>query len=128
MKHAWKVIVLWLVAGASALAQQTSGNVTGRILDQQGAAIPGVTVTAKNAETGLSRSEISDSEESDALVIPKSTGCASAGSPFSAATCSLMRLNRFLLTISPISSSVSPDFTMRTLESICRTMISMSRS
>ena len=60
--HAWKVIVLWLAGAASAFAQQTSGNVTGRILDQQGAAIPGVTVTAKNAETGLSRSEVSDAE------------------------------------------------------------------
>jgi hypothetical protein len=52
----------WLLAGASLLAQQTSGNVTGRILDQQGAAVPGVTVTAKNRATGFTRTETSDSE------------------------------------------------------------------
>src|SRR5262245_7529106 len=43
------------------LAQQTTGIVTGRILDQQGAALPGVTVSVKNASTGFSRSEVTDS-------------------------------------------------------------------
>ena len=57
--------VLGAVAGVllscvSAFAQQTSGNVTGRVLDQQGAAVPGVSVTAKNPQTGFSRVEISD--------------------------------------------------------------------
>ena len=60
--HVWRAIVLCLWTAAGALAQQTSGNVTGRILDQQGAAIPGATVTARNTETGLSRSEVSDAE------------------------------------------------------------------
>ena len=60
--HLWRALVLGLWTSVSALAQQTSGNVTGRILDQQGAAIPGATVTAKNAETGFSRSEVSDAE------------------------------------------------------------------
>ena len=60
--HLWRAFVLCLWTSVSALAQQTSGNVTGRILDQQGAAIPGATVTARNAETGFSRSEISDAE------------------------------------------------------------------
>src|SRR5262245_26500173 len=50
-----------LVAG-SAAAQQTAGNVTGRVLDQQGAAIPGVTVTAKSAQTGFVRNETTDQE------------------------------------------------------------------
>jgi hypothetical protein len=38
---------LWLAA-TPAVAQQTTGTVTGRILDDQGAAVPGATVTAKN--------------------------------------------------------------------------------
>ena len=42
-------------------AQQTTGTVTGRILDPQGAAIPGATVTAKNGATGFTRAEVSDS-------------------------------------------------------------------
>ncbi len=51
-----------LVACGSAFAQQTSGNIAGRVIDQQGGAIPGVTVTAKNPQTGLTRAEVSDAE------------------------------------------------------------------
>ena len=47
---------LWLAATPAA-AQQTTGTITGRIVDDQGAAIPGVTVTAKNAATGFVRTE-----------------------------------------------------------------------
>jgi outer membrane receptor protein involved in Fe transport len=46
----------------SALAQQTTGNITGRILDQQGSGVPGATVTAKSASTGFTRTEVSDAE------------------------------------------------------------------
>src|SRR5262245_60099086 len=51
-----------LLSCAPAFAQQTTGNITGRVLDQQGAAVPGVTVTAKSAQTGFTRSETSDAE------------------------------------------------------------------
>src|SRR3954468_7755872 len=50
------------LAGSPAAAQQTTGNIQGRIVDAQKAAIPGVTVTAKNAATGFSRTEVSDAE------------------------------------------------------------------
>ena len=43
-------------------AQQTAGNITGRITDDQGAAIPGVTVTGRNTQTGFSRSDVTDGE------------------------------------------------------------------
>jgi hypothetical protein len=46
----------------STFAQQTTGTITGRVLDEQKAAVPGATVTAKNQSTGFSRSEVSDSE------------------------------------------------------------------
>jgi outer membrane receptor protein involved in Fe transport len=49
-----------LLSCASVFAQQTSGNITGRVLDQQGAAMPGVTITAKNPATGFSRTENTD--------------------------------------------------------------------
>jgi hypothetical protein len=52
--------MILLVTCASAFAQQTNGTITGRVLDQQGAAIPGVTVTAKSAATGFTRTEVSD--------------------------------------------------------------------
>ena len=54
--------IVLLLSCASAFAQQTAGNITGRVLDQQGAAVPGVTVTAKSAQTGLTRTETTDAE------------------------------------------------------------------
>jgi outer membrane receptor protein involved in Fe transport len=62
-----KLTTAMLAVCASALlaapaAAQTTGNIQGRILDAQKAAVPGVTVTAKNPTTGFTRSEVTDSE------------------------------------------------------------------
>ena len=54
--------MILLVTCASVFAQQTTGNITGRVLDPQAAAIPGVTVTAKSPSTGFTRTETSDAE------------------------------------------------------------------
>ncbi len=51
-----------LGAAASASAQQTTGNITGRIVDAQGAAVPGVTIEACSTATGFVRSDVSDGE------------------------------------------------------------------
>jgi Carboxypeptidase regulatory-like domain/TonB dependent receptor-like, beta-barrel len=51
-----------LALATPAVAQQTTGNITGRILDDQNAAVPGVTVTGKNTETGLVRTVVTDGE------------------------------------------------------------------
>jgi hypothetical protein len=51
-----------LCTGGAALAQQTTGNITGRVMDQNNAVIPGATVTAKNPSTGFVRSEVTDAE------------------------------------------------------------------
>jgi outer membrane receptor protein involved in Fe transport len=56
------MIVLCACAAIPAAAQQTTGNIQGRITDNQKAAVPGVTVTAKNNETGFVRSEVTDAE------------------------------------------------------------------
>jgi hypothetical protein len=61
-RHLFGAAVFVLLACVSAFAQQTTGAVTGRVVDQQGAAIPGVTVTAKNLATGFTRTETSDGE------------------------------------------------------------------
>src|SRR5690242_11014364 len=61
-RHVFATAFVFLLACASALAQQTTGTVTGRVTDQQGAAIPGVTVTARSPATGFTRTEISDTE------------------------------------------------------------------
>jgi hypothetical protein len=50
------------LAGSPAAAQQTTGNIQGRVTDAQKAAVPGVTVTVKNDATGYSRSEVTDAE------------------------------------------------------------------
>ena len=58
------VTTMFIVLGITGplLAQQTTGNINGRLVDAQGSAVPGVTVTAKNTQTGLTRTETSDAE------------------------------------------------------------------
>ena len=53
---------LLVASSLPALAQQTTGNISGRALDPQGAAMPGVTVTAKNPQTGFTRAAVTDAE------------------------------------------------------------------
>ena len=61
-RHLFGAAVILLLTCASAFAQQTTGNITGRVVDEQGAAVPGATVTAKSASTGFTRTEVSDAE------------------------------------------------------------------
>ena len=56
------IALLIAISASPALAQQTTGNISGRITDAQGAAVPGVSVTAKTAATGFSRTDVSDGE------------------------------------------------------------------
>ena len=51
-----------LALGAPAVAQQTTGSITGRLVDAQGAAVPGVTVTGRNVQTGFVRTGVTDGE------------------------------------------------------------------
>ena len=50
------------LSGTPAAAQQTTGNIQGRVVDAQKAAMPGVTVTAKSTTTGFTRTEVTDAE------------------------------------------------------------------
>src|SRR5436190_8581810 len=59
---AWLLIALVPMLGATAFAQQTTGTITGRVVDAQNSAIPGATVTAKQPATGFVRTVVSDSE------------------------------------------------------------------
>ena len=61
MKITLIAATVWLLAASSALAQQSTGTIAGRVLDPQGAAVAGATVTARNPETGLVRTVTSDS-------------------------------------------------------------------
>ena len=56
------LVVAALLAPSLASAQQTTGTVIGRAADEQGAAIPGVTVTATNNDTGFVRGTVTDLE------------------------------------------------------------------
>jgi hypothetical protein len=62
MKRWFAAWVLACVAllGVNAVAQQTNGTILGRVVDAQGAALPGATVTAKNPQTGFTRTVVSD--------------------------------------------------------------------
>src|SRR5690348_15955127 len=51
---------LVLLTAVSGWAQGTTGKIAGQITDDQGLAVPGVTVSAQNASNGFSRSATSD--------------------------------------------------------------------
>ncbi len=46
-----------LVPASTALAQSTAATVSGSVLDEQKAALPGATVTVRNLDSGQSRSD-----------------------------------------------------------------------
>jgi outer membrane receptor protein involved in Fe transport len=62
LKCASLALALLFIAGSAAWAQQTTGTITGRIVDEQDAALPGATVTARHPETGFSRTVVTDGE------------------------------------------------------------------
>src|SRR5262245_48317732 len=61
-RHLSGAALVLLALCPAALAQQTTGNVIGRVIDGQGAAVPGASVTARNPATGFTRTELSDGE------------------------------------------------------------------
>src|SRR5688572_16200371 len=58
------VIALALVVATAStvVAQQETATVIGAIVDGQGAALPGVTITARNIQTGFLRTGLTDGE------------------------------------------------------------------
>src|SRR5436190_18490989 len=56
------VLILVLALTAFAQSQATTGNIEGRVLDPNGAALPGATVTATNQQTGFEKTATADSE------------------------------------------------------------------
>jgi hypothetical protein len=55
------VALLVLIFSLPGVGQQTAGNIRGIVTDPSGAAVPGAPVTARQGETGLSRSTVTDS-------------------------------------------------------------------
>ena len=62
MKRTLLIALVLLCALAGTASAQQTGIITGRVVDAQGSAVPGVTVTATQAATGLVRSVVSDGE------------------------------------------------------------------
>ena len=62
-RHSGSVVLLvaaaLLATAVSARAQSDTGTIDGRVFDQTKAAVPGVTVTARNVSTGFTRSAVS---------------------------------------------------------------------
>lgn len=55
------LLCLCLLAATAAFTQTTTGTIKGTVVDASGSALPGVTVTATNRSTGVSRAAVSDS-------------------------------------------------------------------
>ncbi len=72
--------------------------------------------------------EMNESVESDAFVMPSSSGRPFAGSPPPASTRSFSSWKRNLSTCSSMRNSVSPTSSIFTQRSICRTITSMCLS
>jgi hypothetical protein len=67
MRHSFRVpilaiAILLLLISQVALAQTSAGALGGRVADETGASLPGVTVTASNASTGFARSVVTGSD------------------------------------------------------------------
>jgi len=62
----WAAIfmALTLLVPVMLLAQSTGSQLSGRVSDSSGGAVPGVTITASNAQTGLTRTTVTESDGS----------------------------------------------------------------
>src|SRR5665213_395993 len=60
MKNVWNLLAFVVFASLSLSAQQITGNIRGTVIDPSGAVIRGAAVTAREIETGLSRSTTTD--------------------------------------------------------------------
>src|SRR5262245_52019071 len=66
-------LVLTLFVAAGLRAQQTTGSISGRVLDPQKKAVPSATIQARDVNTGVTRIEVADDEGFYRLVAPVGT-------------------------------------------------------
>ena len=54
-------MLIWVLGPViPALAQGTNGGIAGTVADAQGGVLPGVTVTLRNADTGVARATVTE--------------------------------------------------------------------
>ena len=58
----WSTLLLLLMSAGTLMAQGSGAVLFGRIVDETGGALPGVTVTATNVATGVARTVVSDAD------------------------------------------------------------------
>src|SRR5205085_1924648 len=63
------VALLFASTLAFAQSQATTGDIEGRVLDPNGAAVPNATVTAKNQATGLEKTATTDGEGNYRIIL-----------------------------------------------------------
>jgi hypothetical protein len=64
------LLALWLAVSAfGQSANPTTGGISGTVADSTGGALPGVTVTVTNTQTGLSRNSVTDNEGRYSVVL-----------------------------------------------------------
>ncbi|MGI8734802.1 MAG: TonB-dependent receptor [Pyrinomonadaceae bacterium] len=63
------ICLLSLTPGAFPQSQATTGNIEGRVVDPGGAVLPGVTVTARNQNTGLVKTATTDDEGNYRIIV-----------------------------------------------------------
>ena len=56
------LLAVVLLSAASAFSQQGATEIRGRVVDTQGAAVPGATVIVKNQDTGMFRETVSSTD------------------------------------------------------------------
>ena len=62
INYLWVTLLVSLTCGGLALAQVTTGTISGTVRDETGAVLPGVTINALNTDTGITRTVVSDDE------------------------------------------------------------------
>ena len=66
--------IVIMLSSVTGFAQLTTGNITGTVTDQSGAAVPGATVILKNTETGVTRTALSgETGKYEAFSLPAGT-------------------------------------------------------
>ncbi len=63
------ICLIVLVSGTLAQSQATTGNIEGRVTDPGGAVLTGVTITARNSNTGFVKSSTTDDEGNYRIIV-----------------------------------------------------------
>jgi len=62
LRHSSIAAMFVLLSGASAWAQLSTAQLSGRVTDESGAVLPGATITVTQAGTGFTRADVTDGD------------------------------------------------------------------